>query len=117
MDIRQQIKERAKAHFASRSVGKVEVPEWDCAIFYKTPNLATLKAVMAEAQGDAIEAQARIVVACATDDAGERIWSKPEYRDLMTSVDPGIVARIANAILAEANLDMNAKQAAEDEKN
>lgn len=117
MDIRQQIKERAKQHFASRSIGKIEIPEWEATIFYKTPNLATLKSVMAEAQGDNIEAQARIVVACATDEAGEKIWAKLEYKDLMTSVDPGVVARIATAIMAAANLDMGGKQAAEDEKN
>jgi len=117
MDIRQQIKDRAKAHFAERGTGKVEVPEWEATIYYKTPNLATLKAVFAEAQGDNIEAQARVVVACAMDDAGAKIWSKAEYRDLMTSVDPSIVARIANAILAEAKLDTSPKQMAEDEKN
>ena len=117
MDTRQQIKERAKAHFAERKIGTIEIPEWDSKIFYKAPNLATLKAAMSEAQGDTIEAQARIVVACATDDAGERIWSKAEYRDLMTSVDPGLVARIANAIMAASKLDMRAKQQAEDEKN
>lgn len=117
MDARQQLKDRAKAHFAGRDRGRVDVPEWEAVIWYKTPNLATLKAVMAEAMGDTIEAQARIVVACATDDAGERIWSKAEYKDLMTSVDPGIVARIANAIMADAKLDSSPKAAAEDEKN
>lgn len=117
MEIRQQIRERAKSHFAGRQTGKIEVPEWEATIFYKTPNLATLKAAFAEAQGDTIEAQARIVVACATDDTGERIWSKADYRDLMTSVDPAVVARIANAIMADAKLDSSAKQMAEDEKN
>jgi hypothetical protein len=117
MSSRQDIKDRAKAHFTARTGGKIEIPEWDCTIYFKTPNLATLKAVWADAQGDNIEAQARIVVACATDESGEKIWSKPEYRDLMTTVDPNIVARIGNAIMGGSNLDLNAKQMAEDEKN
>lgn len=117
MDNRQQIKERLKTHFASRETGRIEVPECGATIFYRTPNLATLKAAFADSQGDTIEAQARIVVACALDDAGEKIWSKVEYRDLMSSVDPAIVARIANAIMSDAKLDGSLSQMADDEKN
>lgn len=117
MDFRQQIKERARAQFVNRETHKIEVPEWGATIFYKTPNLATLKLVNAESQGDPIEMQARLVVACSTDDTGERIWNRVEYKDLMTAADPGVVARIANAIMAAANLDASAKQMAEDEKN
>jgi hypothetical protein len=110
-------KERAKAHFADRGMQNVDVPEWHGKIFYKTPNLAVLKRVMADSKGDAIEAQARIVVACATDENGEKIWSSPEYQDLMKSVDPGVVARIANAIMANVNLDFSPASMADDEKN
>jgi hypothetical protein len=117
MDFRQQIKERARAQFANRETHKIEVPEWGATIFYKTPNLATMKQVTSESQGDPFEMQARLVVACATDDTGERIWSKAEYKDLMMAVDPAVVARIANQIMADANLDGGPQKRAEDEKN
>lgn len=110
-------KERAKAHFADRGRQSIDVPEWGGVIFYKTPNLAILKRVMADAKGDAIEAQARIVVACATDENGEKIWQTPEYQDLMKAMDPGVVARIANAIMKDVSLDFSPGAMADDEKN
>lgn len=117
MDARHALKERAKAHWTARGTKSIEVPEWQATVFYRTPNLSTLKEVMSDSKGDAIEAQARVVVACCTDEDGQKIWSKPEYLDLMKSTDPGIVARLANAIMAEANLDFTPREVAEDEKN
>jgi hypothetical protein len=111
------LKDRAKAHWTGRGTRSIDVPEWGATIFYRTPNLAIIKAVMEESKGDTIEAQARIVVACAMDDSDERIWSKPEYKDLMTSVDPAIVARLATAIMADGSLDLSPKDMAADEKN
>lgn len=117
MDLRQQIKDRAKSHWAKRETGTVEVLEWGATIHFKSPNLATVKAAMADAKGDPIEAQARIVVACATDVDGNRIWSKAEYRDLMIEYDPSIVTRIGNAIMADVGFAATAKEMADDEKN
>lgn len=117
MDIRQQIKERAKSHWAERGTGSVEVPEWETTIFFKSPNLATLKDAMSEAKGDPIEAQARIVVACAVDSEGQKIWAKAEYRDLMIGYDPSVVARIGNAIMAGTSFAATPQEMAADEKN
>lgn len=112
----QEIKERAKAQFLARATESVEVPQWGTRIYFKTPNLSTIKSVMADAKGDNIEAQARIVVACATDEHGERIWNKTEYKDLMTEYDPAAVALVASAIMQGMSLG-DAKEMAEDEKN
>ena len=110
-------KERAKALWAERATHCVEVPEWSGKIHYKTPNLATLKSVMAESKGDPIEFSARIVVACAMDENGEKIWSKAEYLDLMKAVDPAVVNRIGNAIVSEAKIVLTPEAMADDEKN
>mgnify|MGYP001054892153 CR=1 FL=1 len=69
-----------------------------------------LKQVMADAKGDPIEMQARIVVACAMNEKGERIWQRLDYSELMREYDPAIVARIANLIMAEAKLDVPASE-------
>jgi hypothetical protein len=117
MDSRHQIKERARAKFANRETHKVEVPEWGVTIFYKTPNLATLGMVKSESGENQVEMQARLVVACATDETGERIWTKAEYLDLMNFVDPGPVMRISTEIMAHFNLDGGPQMRADDEKN
>lgn len=111
------IKEKAKAHFAARATHEIEIPEWGETVYYKTPNMQAYKVILAESNGNAIEMQARLVVQCATDANGQRIWQKQEYSDLMREYDPGIIARIANEIMAEAKLDAGPKEQAETEKN
>jgi hypothetical protein len=112
-----QLKEKAKAQFLARATDSIEVPQWGATIYFKTPNLTTIKSAMADAKGDNIEAQARIVVACATDENGDRIWSKAEYKDLMIEYDPGAVAMIAGAIMKNVSLAPDAAHMADDEKN
>lgn len=104
------IRDKAKAHFASRGTRSIDVPEWECTIHYRVPNLQTLKTVMADGKNDPVEMQARIVAAVATDEKGDRIWGKLDYKELMVETDPGVVARIANAIMSEAKLDVPAAE-------
>lgn len=97
--------------FSGRAVKTVEVPGWPEPVYFKVPNLSTLKQTMADAKGDPVEMQARVVVACAEDGKGVKIWpNKIDYTEVMTRIDPGIVARIANAIMAEAKLDVAAAE-------
>lgn len=112
----QQMKERAK-QFATRALQSVEVPQWGGKVFYRTPNLSTIKAANAEAQGDSFEFNARIVVACGLDEDGKPIWNKAEYKDLMVEYDPAAVVFVANAIMADAKDLGTSKQLADDEKN
>lgn len=105
------LRDRAKAHFAAHGQKSIDVPEWGGRIWYRVPNLSTIKDVHSAANGDAIEMQARLVVALATTENGERIWpNKAEYRELMIECDPGVVARIANAMMADAKLDVPAAE-------
>lgn len=117
MSVRDQVKEKAKAQWADRSRGQVDVPEWETTIYFKTPNLAMLKDVSNDSGRDPIESQARLVVACATDVNGERIWNKAEWHDLMTAYDPSIVSRIASAIMSKSSFAATPQEKAIDEKN
>lgn len=111
-------KERAKARFLDRAILSIEVPQWEITVFFKTPNLETIKAAVAASQGDTFESQARLVVACAMDENGEKIWkNKAEYKDLMTSYDPGAVAAVAKAITDGMKLNLSVQEQTEDEKN
>ncbi len=113
----QQIKERAKAQFQSRPIESIDVPQWGTKIYFRSPNLSTIKAAFADSKGDNFEMNARIVVSCALNEAGEHIWSKVEYRDMMTEYDPGVIITIAKAIMSGVNLISDPQQQAEDEKN
>ena len=113
----QEIKERARAQWAERSGGTVEVPEWDTTIHFKTPNLATLKTISNESNRDPIEIQARLVAVCATNDKGDRFFSKAEASELMTHYDPAIISRIAAAIMEKSRFATTPEEKAADEKN
>lgn len=112
-----QLKEKAKAQFGSRGLQSIVVPQWDATIYYKSPNLSTIKAAYAQSKGDSFEMNARIVVACAMDENENRIWNGAEYKDLMVEYDPGAVVMVAKAIMEGVNLMSDPQQQAEDEKN
>ena len=107
------IKDKLKAHYAERARHELYIPEADETVYFKTPNLATLKQVTADSKGNPIEMQARLVVSCCTDANGEKIWKPIEYADLMREYDPAVVARIANTITEKANLTEESVKAAE----
>ena len=110
------ILDRAKSHFENRPVHQIEVPEWGegntpLTVYFKTPNLADMSRAAKESKGDMIEQAARIVVARATDANNVRLFQNAEVLSLMKHVDPAVVSRIANAIMAEANMGDGASAA------
>lgn len=113
----QDFKHKAKESFVGRETRSIFIPEWGATIYFKKPNLATFKAAMVESNREPLEMQARMVVACATDAEGKKIWNSAEYVDLMTSYDPDVVSRIADAIMNGTKLATTAQEQAEDEKN
>jgi hypothetical protein len=105
------ILERAQAHWDSRPSHEMEVAEWGegaepLILCFKTPNASTLSKVVRESKGDPIEQAARLVVACATDRNGDRLFSPADSLALMKHVDPSVVSRIAARIMEEAHLDV-----------
>jgi hypothetical protein len=102
---------RAQEHWDSRQQHCIEVPEWGEAgkllsIYFKTPNLSTMAKVVRESRGDQIEQSVRIVVACATDAEGNRLFQNADNLALMKHADPAVVSRIASRIMAEANINI-----------
>jgi len=109
--------ERAIAHFQAKPRNKVEVPEWGVTVFYGTPNGVTLSLVHRDSKGDPVEMAARMVAHIAEDEAGKKLFSRLDYKDLMVKVDPAVVQRIAEAIMKDARLDGTPAERAETEKN
>ena len=103
--------ERATAHFESRPVMEMEVPEWGeggkpLVVCYQTPNSATLSKVVRESKGDLIEQAARLVALCAKGRDGERLFQPLDYKDLMIRADPGVIDRLAASILKGASIEV-----------
>jgi len=117
MDI-EKFRQRAESQFASRAMKSVFIPPWNETIYYKSPNLETIKAASINSKGEPLEMGARIVVACATDENGTRIWpNSAQYKDLMTKYEPDGVSALIKAIMEGVSGMSDPQQQAEDEKN
>lgn len=97
--------ERAREHFENRARGSVEVPEWGVTVYFKAPNLVTMDKIGTESKGGPHERAARLVAACATDEAGNRMFKTLDYKELMIAADAGVVARISAAIMELVKVD------------
>lgn len=95
----------AIAHYESLPVQMIDVPEWGATIYYRTPNAQTLAICQRESNGNAHEFGARLVATCSMNEAGERLFNKLDYKDLMLRTDPGVLSRVAGAIAAQATLN------------
>jgi hypothetical protein len=102
--------ERAIAHFEARPRKKVACPEWGCEVWFRTPNAATLSQVVRESKGDPIEQAARLVAHCARLEDDTPMFARLDYKTLMIQVDPAVVSRIANAMMDEAKIDVEAAE-------
>ena len=108
--------ENAKGHFKTKLTDKlewVECPEWDTKIYYK--GSATLKQteqiVALHRENKVAEALATVLITRALHEDGKKMFTHADMFDLMNSVDPNVVTRIATHIL-------NSEPAVEDvEKN
>jgi len=94
----------AKTHFKAKLTDKlewIEVPEWDTKIYYKSS--ATLKQteeiVALHRENKVAEALAAVLITRALNEDGTRMFTVADKFDLLNSVDPDVVTRIATHIL------------------
>lgn len=101
------ILDRAKAHFDSHGVKKIEIPEWPDdsgkpTILYSSPvSMNDRKALRKSADGDEAEFLVRLVILKCELEDGSKAFDLSDKPMLMKQVDPNIIQRIANKI-AEA---------------
>lgn len=101
------ILDRAKAHFDSQGVKKIEVPEWpdekgNPTVLYSSPvSMNDRKALRQAADGDEAEFMVRLVILKCELDDGVKAFDLSDKPMLMKQVDPNIIQRIA-AKIAEA---------------
>ncbi len=102
------ILDRAKAHFDSYGIKKIEIPEWpdesgNPTILYTTPvSMNDRKSLRKSADGDEAEFLVRLVILKCELEDGTKAFDLSDKPMLMKNVDPTIIQRIANRI-AEAH--------------
>jgi hypothetical protein len=98
------ILDRAKAHFETQEVKRIEVPEWgdesgNPAIIMSEPfTLADRKSLIKFAQDDDMEFLVRLIIMKALDESGNKIFDLSDKPTLMNKVDPNVLLKIANQI-------------------
>lgn len=93
------ILEKATAHFRNQISGEmrsIQVPEWDCKIWYKS--VTTLreegKVLELSQQGKSVEALVESLIIRARNEDGSKMFTMPDKMTLMNEVDPKIIIRI-----------------------
>ena len=105
------ILDRAKAHFDSQGVKKIEVPEWaddkgNPTVLYSGPvTMNDRKALRTAADGDEAEFLVRLVILKCELEDGSKAFDLSDKPMLMKKVDPNIIQRIANKIAEVPDVD------------
>ena len=95
--------EKATAHFRNQISGEmkmIEVPEWECKIFYKSANTLRDEGKILELsqQGKTIEALVESLIIRARNEDGTKMFTSADKMIFMNEVDPKILIRIVGAM-------------------
>ena len=106
--------EKAKSHFKEKSVNVIEVPEWGEEgkpfLIYSTPfTLAEKDKIFKGSQESSLKVLVDCLILKAKDQKGDQIFTLEHKRDLLNSVDPDIIVRIANEMIATASVEESIK--------
>jgi hypothetical protein len=97
--------DKAKAHFNTLEIKKIDVPEWDLEIYAKPLNLFETKKLMKFANDDSVEMLAYVVMLKSLDEKGEPLFTLEDKHALLNDVDKDVLARVANDIMNQQNPD------------
>ena len=93
------ILDKAKEHFQAIDRKIIYVPEWDQTIYSKPLTLADKRILTRNTKPDDVTMFADVLILKAEDKEGKKLYTLENKQTLMRSVDPEIVARIAQQIL------------------
>lgn len=111
------ILENATTHFRNKISGEmkmIEVPEWDCKIWFKTSNtLSEEGKVMRLAQeGKTIEALVETLIMKSRNEDGTKLFRPADKSVFMNEVDPTVLIRVVgemNALVDEYDVETATK--------
>jgi hypothetical protein len=98
--------ERAKAHFDTLDIKKINVPEWgedgqSLLIYSKPLTLQETSKLFRMAKDDDMAMLAYVLIYKALDENGDKIFSLEDKNALLNKVDRNVLIRVANEIMAE----------------
>ena len=94
------ILEKAKEHFKAIDRKIIDVPEWKITVYAKPLTLADKRILTRNTKPDDVTLFADVLILKAEDKEGKKLYSLEDKQTLMRSVDPEVVARVAQDILS-----------------
>tara|TARA_R110002153_G_scaffold266582_1_gene430031 strand:- start:226 stop:582 length:357 start_codon:yes stop_codon:yes gene_type:complete len=93
----------AKSHFRSalsQELIKIEVPEWDTTIYFKTATSFHVEKKILElhGKGQMVEALVETLIAKSFDASGKNVFTPADKIVLMREVDPEVIIRVVSAM-------------------
>lgn len=109
------ILEKATAHFRTKIGGdmkKVNVPEWECDIFYKASNTLKEQSKLIELaqQGKTVEALVETLIIKARNEDGTKMFTMPDKITFMNEVDPKVIIRVVSEMNESSDEDYDQAQ-------
>lgn len=91
--------DRATAHFREKIGGamrKINVPEWECDIYFKESNTLKEEAKLIELaqQGKTVEALVETLITKARNEDGTKMFNQMDKVVFLNEVDPAIIIRV-----------------------
>ena len=94
------ILDKAKEHFKAIDRKIIDVPEWGITVYAKPLTLADKRILTRNTKADDVTLFADVLILKAEDKEGKKLYSLEDKQTLMRSVDPEVVARVAQDILS-----------------
>ena len=91
--------DQAVAHFSSREIRSMNVPEWEATVYAKNMSLDAKSRLAKRADGDTYDYLVYACILGLTDEQGEAVFTLEDKVKLKKSVDPDIVIRLGNFAL------------------
>ena len=94
------ILDKAKEHFKAIDRKIIDVPEWEITVYAKPLTLADKRILTRNTKPDDVTLFADVLILKAEDKEGKKLYSLEDKQTLMRSVDPEVVAIVAQDILS-----------------
>jgi hypothetical protein len=90
-----------REHFSSLGTRKIEVPEWKLTVYAAPVTLAEKNRLYRKSKESDMELLVDLLIMKATDANGQKLFTLEHKPTLLNKADSNVVARVANAILAD----------------
>ncbi len=90
-----------REHFASLGTRKIEVPEWKLTVYAAPVTLAEKNRLYRKSKESDMELLVDLLIMKASDANGQKLFNIDHKPTLLNKADSNVVARVANAILAD----------------